>query len=259
MGEKKDKSQEMLRKQLEDMLLGGEQIDEASLNDKPIANDEGQGPLAKVQHPSTRSMDFYAIKEETEVESRKLLKGVIDFYLDAKIIKKNEYIKYKKSVDEMALSNIMFSLKTMQHAIIKIMEEIDMGNTHPRLFEVLGQLQGQLMSSVKHQAAFAITMENGYKQIKDDHDRIEYQKSLDKGGNEEDEKGITDGEPLKIRGTKGLMLSIKTRLENEEEKEPETKARLTDPHNRPENPMSNGKNVEDDFEEDQFEIDDDMF
>jgi hypothetical protein len=263
----KDKAQDEIRKQLEDMLLGGEQIDDKSAKEKPIANDDEQGPLAKVQHPSTRNMDFYAVKEEAENESKKLLKSVIDFYLDAKIIKKNEYIKYKKAVDEMSLSNIMFSLKTTQHAIIKLMEEIDMGNIHPRIFEVLGQLQNQMMTTIKHQAAYAITMENGYKQIKDDHDRIEYQKSLDKNKDGDSEiKSIGEGESLKVRGTKGLMLSIKSKIEEgkfeDVEIEGEDKQqipRLTDPHNRPANPMT-GDNVSDSFDEETgFDIDDDNF
>jgi hypothetical protein len=262
---KKDKStQDTIRKQLEDMLLGGEQIDEASTKDKPVANGEEQGPLAKVQHPNTKAMDFYSVKDEIEGESKKLLKSVIDFYLDAKVIKKNDYLKYKKAVDEMTLSNIIFSLRTTQHAVIKLMEEIDMGNLHPRIFEVLAQLQNQMMVVVKHQAAYMITLEEGYKKIKDDNDRIEYQRSLDKGKDDEDSmKPLGEGDSLKIRGTKGLMLSIQDNLKNKDKDDddvPETKQRLTDPHNRPENPMDAGDNASDKFEDETgFEIDDENF
>lgn len=262
MSDKKDKStQDNIRKQLEDMLLGGEQIDDKSMNEKPVANDNAQGPLDKVQHPQTKQMDFYGVKEDVEGESKKLLKSVIDFYLDAKIIKKNDYLKYKKAVDEMTLSNIMFSLKTTQHAIIKLMEEIDMGNIHPRIFEVLAQLQNQMMVVVKHQAAYMITLEEGYKKIKDDHDRVEYQKSLDKSGPDDEMKPIGEGDSLKIRGTKGLMLSIKNKVEDAKvEPEEETKPRLTDPYNRPANPMESGDSVSDKFDEENgFQIDDDNF
>ena len=264
MSEKKDNTQDNIRKQLEEMLLGGEQIDDAGMKDKPVVNGDEQDPLAKVQHPNTRSMDFYGVRDEVEGESKKLLKSVIDFYLDAKMIKKNEYVKYKKAVDEMTLSNIMFSLKTTQHAIIKLMEEIDMGNLHPRIFEVLAQLQTQMMVVVKHQAAYMITVEEGYKKVKEDNDRIEYQKTLDKGDGDGEMKKIGDGEALKIRGTKGLMLSIKSKIEDAkvegETRNDESKVRLTDPHNRPENPMNAGDNVSDNFDsENGFAIDDDNF
>lgn len=260
---KKDDTQDSIRKQLEDMLLGGEQIDDSSVKDKPIANDSDQGPLAKVQHPATKSMDFYTVKDEIETESKKLLKSVMDFYLDSKIIKKNEYVKYKKAVDEMTLSNIIFSLRTTQHAIIKLMEEIDMGNIHPRIFEVLAQLQNQMMVVVKHQAQYMISIEEGYKKIKDDHDRIEYQKSLDKGSDKSDEdvKVLEEGASLKIRGTKGLMLSIKSKVEDAKiEEVMETKQRLTDPYARPINPIDVNKPIDDQNIEDQgFEIDDEHF
>ena len=254
----KDNSQDQIKKQLEEMLLGGETIDSSKIT--PIANDGelGEGALGKIQHPDTKSMKLYDVKQEVEDETKKLLKSVIDFYLDAKNIKKSEYkeyVKYKNMVDEMTISNIIFSLKTTQHAIIKLMEEIDMGNMHPRIFEVLAQLQNQMMVVVKMQAAAMITVEEGYKKIKNDHDMMEYQKSL-ANKDEIEIKQIEDGAPLKTRGTKNLMLTIKNSLDINPT-EDMLKPRLTDPSNRPINPyLSSDPEKEDreldDFEEDQF-------
>lgn len=261
---KKDKeAQEAIRKQLESMLLQGEQISDSELKASPVANEGENNPLNKVQHPETQKMEFYKVKEDIEAESRKLLKSVMDFYLDAKILKKNEYVKYKKAVDEMTLSNIIFSLKTTQHAIIKLMEEIDMGNMHPRIFEVLAQLQGQMMTVVKHQAAYMITLEEGYKKVKEDNDRIEYMRSLDKEKQEPAQLGT--GDKMKVRGTKNLMLEIRSRVENAEDAKFEEipadrPGRLTDPYNRPPNPMDAGKEAEDKFDEENgFDIDDELF
>lgn len=257
---KEKETQDSIRKQLESMLLNGEQMEDGEMKDSPVANEDGQNPLNKVQHPETKSMEFYKVKDDIETESKKLLKSVIDFYLDAKIVKKNEYIKYKKAVDEMTLSNIIFSLKTSQHAIIKLMEEIDMGNIHPRIFEVLAQLQSQMMVVVKHQAAYMITIEEGYKKIKEDHDRIEYLKTLDKGKTD-DKAQITEGDSLKVRGTKNLMIEIKNRIEDAKYEEvKDEKVRLTDPYNRPANPMDASNKSDDKFEEENgFDIDEDMF
>ncbi len=262
MNKKENSAQDDIRKQLEDMLLGGEQLDEKSANAKPIANDGEDGALSKVQHPNTRSMDFYQVKEDAEDESSKLLKSVIEFYLDAKIIKKNEYVKAKKLADEKALSNIVFSTKFLNHSIIKIMEEIDMGNIHPRLLEVLGQLQGQLMATVKMQSQYLITTENGYRKIKEDHDRNEFEKQLDANKSEtsSDNLNITEGQNLKIRGTKNLMLGIKTQIEDAPfEEVKETKPRLTDPTNRPVNPSFVDKPKTDEEETNDFDIDEELF
>ena len=257
--------QTQVRKQLEDLLLTGESLPNDATTSGPIANDADQGPLSKVQHPSTRNMDFYEVKGGIENESKKILKSVIEFYLDAKIIKKNEYIRFKQKVDEMTLSNIMFTLTTCQHAIIKLMEEIDMGNLHPRIFEVLAQLQGQQMSIVKHQAAYMITLEEGYKKIKDDYDRVEMQKEIDAERGRDQTIDKLEG-PVKSRGTKALMEGIQKNLkesadsdEDENEDYEEIKICLTDPNSRPENPMTFGKTIDKLDDENPLEIDEEMF
>ena len=66
-----------------------------------------------------------------------------------------------------------------------------------------------------------------------------------------------------MRGTKNLMIEIKSQIEdvNYEDvtKKEEKKSRLTDPHNRPANPMQESDNAEDRFEEDEGFNDDEMF
>ena len=254
--EKEKAANEQVRQQLEDMLLGGDQISDAELSTKPIANDDGDGALDKVQHPETKNMNFYDEKGNIEAKSKKLLKSVIGFYLDSKMIKKNEYIKYKKAVDEMTLSNIIFSLKTTQHAIIKLMEEIDMGNLHPRIFEVLAQLQNQMMGIVKHQAAYMITLEEGYKKIKQDQDQVDFYKKEDEEASDEPQQ-IGEGGALKTRGTKNMLASLKNKIESAEDVEfDEPRIRLTDPNNRPDNPDPGSADI---APPDEFDLDEDMF
>jgi hypothetical protein len=53
-------------------------------------------------------------------------------------------------------------------AIEKIAEEINQGNTHPRLFEVFGQLQDKLTSVVKTQANYMLFLEDTYKKVNQD-------------------------------------------------------------------------------------------
>jgi len=53
-------------------------------------------------------------------------------------------------------------------AIEKIAEEINQGNTHPRLFEVFGQLQDKLTAVVKTQANYMLFLEDTYKKVNQD-------------------------------------------------------------------------------------------
>jgi len=252
---KEDKSlQDEIRSNLESILKTTNPGSDVALSE------DGAAISAKLSHPGTRSMDFYGVKDELEKEAKKILKSVMEFYVDRKIINKDEYIRAKKQVDEMSLSNILFSLKTCQHAIIKLLEEIDMGSMHPRNFEVLAALNAQLMSVVKHQAAFMVTLEEGYKKVKHDHDQIEKENKTEDGTTT-----LTgaDGEtiiPLKVRGTKQLMEGLQSNLKQTKEEAKTNEVRLTDPKVRPDNvvpPTENEK--KENTEGESFKVDDEMF
>lgn len=255
---------------------------------------DGGNLPGRVAHPNTApAMDFHKARAQFEKEARKTIKAVIGFYCDQKIIKKDEYLQWKRHSDEMTLSAIMSCLEFTQWAIIKMLEEIDMGNMHPRNFEVLSTLNNQLMSAVKSQAAFMITLEEGYKKIQYDHNVIETQKQQQLLPKDPDPQTMEpiDG-PIKARGTKGLMQTIRQDIENvpaeevkeeaeitpevaaeneaadaamneaEEiprEKTEEKKPRLTDPRVRPENPIAPAQGDAKPEEDTGFELTDDMF
>ena len=48
---------------------------------------------------------------------------------------------------------------------MKIMEEITSGNTHPRLLEVMGQLQDKMANITKTQANYILFLEDTYKRL----------------------------------------------------------------------------------------------
>ena len=222
--------QEKIRKDLEGLLDNGPP-GESNL---PATNNNISNELSigdKLEHPNAQPMDFHKKKKEAKVDARKTLNSLMKFYLGNNIIKKNEYTKYKKRVDEMSLANMMFAIETSQHAIIKLLEEIDMGNTHPRNFEAIASLNSQMMNMVKHQQALFVTMEEGYKKIKYD------QAEIDAEDRTEDidatEISSIVGGTYKTRGTKMLMVNLRKEI-NEESSE-RNEERLTDAFIRPEN------------------------
>jgi hypothetical protein len=114
----------------------------------------------------------------------------------------------------MNLSAMMFQLKSAQHAITKILEEIDLGNMHPRLFEVLAQLQSQIMQMPKDYQAYLEKMEQNYKKTK-----LEIEEKRHAGGMVLDQTPGTDGVylstgnqsdgGLRSRGTRGIMEGLR--------------------------------------------------
>ena len=218
----KKQAEENIRASLEALLVGDEKTDIAKASE--IVDSE----VAKLQHPDNKSMDFYAVKEETETAAKNVLNSVMEFYLTKKMIKKDEYVKFKSKIDEMNMSNLQFSLRSTQHAIIKMLQEIDMGNTHPRIFEVLATLNNQLMVAVKHMASYMLTLEEGYKKIRDDKQNLE-QQTPEPEDNDNYIEQLPPAQimPTKVRGTKSLMQAIQ--VAKEETPKVISVKRLTDP------------------------------
>lgn len=147
------------------------------------------------------TLDYHNVKMECEDAADEIVNSVAGFYLEEHIISSVPYVKQKTAVDHITVSNLLFQMKTAEHAIIKLLEEIDNGNLHPRTFEVLSSLQRSKMEIVKHLAQFMIIMENNYKNLKTDY-RIKQSENL-----ESDTEEVTNS--MQARGTRALIESIR--------------------------------------------------
>lgn len=164
----------------------------------------------------TDVMDFKTETLTTGTEARALLTSMVKYYLDANFIENSDYVQYKIKIDSMNVSSMMLQLKTAQHAITKLLEEIDMGNANPRMFEVLAQLQSQIMQMPKDYQNYMEKMEDGYKKITLENERKEIQGSFkmesDSNSPESYGNNTTENGGLRVRGTKGLMEGLRTIL-----------------------------------------------
>jgi hypothetical protein len=149
-----------------------------------------------------RPLDYQNVKVECEDSADDIVNAVANFYLDEKIIERTPYVKQKTAVDHITVSNLLFQMKTAEHAIIKLLEQIDEGNMHPRTFEVLSSLQRSKMEIVKHLAQFMIIMENNYKNLKNDY-QIKAAETSDTDHEE------IDSNPMQTRGTRGMLEALR--------------------------------------------------
>jgi hypothetical protein len=157
-------------------------------------------------------LNFDLIKKEADGSAKKIVTSIAEFYLDKNIIREIPYIKQKNLVDHITVSNLLFQMKTSEHAIIKLLEQIDSGNTHPRTFEVLASLQRSKMEIVKHLAQFMVVMEQNYKNLKEDY-RVKKSEEPTDATLYED----AEDEPTQFRGSKRLIEAIREAI-------PETRA-----------------------------------
>ena len=146
--------------------------------------------------------------------------SIVDLYLKENLIEKSDYVTYKQKIDAMNISSMMLQLKTAQHAITKLIEEIDLGNANPRMFEVLAQLQSQIMQMPKDYQQYLNKMEESYVRLRSEGERKAYVGGVQMEFNPENKSstiGITSnaGEGIKVRGTKGLMEGLRDILGTE--------------------------------------------
>lgn len=169
---------------------------------------------------TTDIMDFSTAKTEVGSDARALMTSIVDLYLKENLIEKSDYVTYKQKIDAMNISSMMLQLKTAQHAITKLIEEIDLGNANPRMFEVLAQLQSQIMQMPKDYQQYLNKMEESYVRLRSEGERKAYAGGVQMEFNPENKSstiGITSntGEGIKVRGTKGLMEGLRDILGTE--------------------------------------------
>lgn len=207
-----------------------------------------------------RTLDVDGVKSEVQIEARSILESLSKFYNEMEDIAEDHYIKHKQKIDSLNISTMAFQIRTSQHAISKLIEEIDSGAMNPRLFEVLAQLQNQLMQMPKNFSTYMSQMEKNYKQLKDESDNIKKQEDIkfDESGNIIDSPENFDA--LKVRGTKSLMENLQTLMKGGQMIKD---AEIVPPNNDLINPRKKAESdtsllcTED--EENEFTMDDEIF
>jgi len=156
----------------------------------------------------TNFMDYDGVKIEADTKADDIVDSIAEFYLDKQIIQEIPYIQQKEVVDKITVSNLLFQMKTAEHAITKLLEEIDNGNLHPRTFEVLASLQRSKMEIVKHLAQFMVIMENNYKSLKEDYrvKKSEEPMTLEQG---EDDTYDENKNTFQMRGGRHLIETLR--------------------------------------------------
>lgn len=237
-----------------------ENLDSIIMEENLDSVETGTSELPKLKTSVT--MDFESEKSSSSTEARSLLDSLVKFYFDSDLIEENAYLEYRKKIDSMNISSMMFQLKSGQHAITKLLEEIDMGNMHPRLFEVLAQLQGQIMQMSKDHQAYLDKMENSYKRMKETVDDKNYRGGIALPDSPENatNSSITDDGNLRARGTKGLMEGLRGILGSDiVDVKP---VEITDPNaivNAKQKMQMEPESGTEDRRDDSFSIDDDLF
>lgn len=161
MAEKENK--EILRDSIADLLRD---------NDINLNDDINENTLTFNKTPSTVSQYDMMTLEQSRSKAKKVMESLLKVYLSENFISKSEYVQAKVNLDSMTLGNIINQMEISQRAIQILMDNIEIGDVNPKLFETLGKLQGTFIDLVRAQTNYIINVSDEYEKLALDKDTV---------------------------------------------------------------------------------------
>ena len=146
---------ELIRDSISDLLMD---------NDIDLSSDISDNTLTFQKAQTINYYDGGALVK-AKVKAEKVMSTLLKLYMSDGFISKSEYIQAKVNLDSMTLGKIMNQMEVSEAAIQVLMDNIQMGDINPKLFDALGNLQRTFIDLVKTQTAYIENAELEYKKI----------------------------------------------------------------------------------------------
>lgn len=156
-----DDNKDIIRDSIADLL---------SDNDINLVDDIDAQTLTFNKTPSTLTNTDRVTLEQSRKKAKGVMEALLRVYLSDNFISKSEYAQAKVNLDSMTLGNIMNQMEISQRAINVLMDNIELGDVNPKLFEVLGKLQGTFIDLVRTQTNYIMNASDEYEKLALDKD-----------------------------------------------------------------------------------------
>ena len=151
----KEQQKEIIRDSISDLLME---------NDIDLSSDISDNTLTFQKAQTISYYDGGALTK-AKGKAEKVMNTLLKLYMSDGFISKSEYIQAKVNLDSMTLGKIMNQMEVSEAAIQVLMDNIQMGDVNPKLFDALGNLQRTFIDLVKTQTAYIENAEIEYKKI----------------------------------------------------------------------------------------------
>lgn len=141
-------------------------------NDVNLIDDIDSQTLTFNKVPSTVSKSEMITLEQSRSKAKGVMEALLKVYLSDNFISKSEYAQAKVNLDAMTLGNIMNQMEISQRAINILMDNIEIGDINPKLFDALGKLQGTFIDLVRTQTNYIMNASDEYEKIALDKDTV---------------------------------------------------------------------------------------
>lgn len=122
--------------------------------------------------PSTLTSYENDVLTKCKTKAEKVMTTLLKLYLSDGFISKSEFVQAKVNIDSMTLGKIMNQMEVSERAINVLMENIELGDVNPKLFEALGNLQRTFIDLVKTQTNYIMNAQNEYEKLALDKDSV---------------------------------------------------------------------------------------
>jgi hypothetical protein len=150
------KKEEIIRDSISDLLME---------NDIDLSNDISGDTLTFQKTQTINYYDGNGALMKAKAKAEKVMNTLLKLYMSDGFISKSEYIQAKVNLDSMTLGKIMNQMEVSEAAIQVLMDNIQIGDVNPKLFDALGNLQRTFIDLVKTQTAYIENAELEYKKI----------------------------------------------------------------------------------------------
>jgi hypothetical protein len=110
--------------------------------------------------------------EQSRKKAKDVMESLLRVYLSDNFISRSEYARAKVNLDAMTLGNIINQMEISQKAIQILMDNIEIGDVNPKLFDALGKLQGTFIDLVRAQTNYIMNASSEYEKIALDKDSV---------------------------------------------------------------------------------------
>ena len=190
-------------------IIRGSIADLLEENDIRIDDDIDANTLTFQKTPSTISVFNSGVMEKSKQKAEKIMGSLLRLYMSDGFISKNEYVLAKSNLDAMTLGKILNQMEISDRAIQMLMENIEIGDVNPKLFDALANLQRTFLEIVRTQTNYIKMAEEEYSKISLDKDTENTPVTTaqeDKNGN------------IRSSNPKDLMRLIRTACDNKDGK-----------------------------------------
>ena len=130
-----------------------------------INDQEPAGSFPALEVDPIEPLDIADVDQKTKTKAQKIVLSCMKLYFDAKILSQNEFMQAKAAVTTSNIKTLFRQIKIAEHMVDKIVNGIDAGDMNPRLFEVAGQLQGNIIDMLKNVQLHVISMQEEFRRM----------------------------------------------------------------------------------------------